>query len=259
MSLSDIAALVAKFPSLSSAEHGQLLEWVRTTPLVYGAWRPFKSLFKKVEAAALEGSPDAVLLGAFLLRMDNASAVQASTRWKATQETTFAGKTLSTSNGGFTYTVGPRQRWDYRGWRLVVAPQKGAAPTQAFDFEVREYLYHEVKKVEVKDGLLHVTCGPTYSAHRQPNPVYLVDISDPAFIHLPDHGPKNATLGYMKRRARRLLRHLSTHNSEMYLQLVLQLLRREEVRVSEAPVASLRRLRRSKLSRARRPQIHFNS
>ncbi|HEX8236671.1 MAG TPA: hypothetical protein VF600_12005 [Abditibacteriaceae bacterium] len=238
MSLSGIAALVEKFPSLSPREHEQLLQWVRTTPLVYGAWRPFKRLFKKVETATLEGSVDAALLGAFLLRMDSASATQASTRWKPTQETTFTGKTLSTTGGGFTYTVGPRQQWDGRGWRLVVTPQKGA-PGQAFDFELREYVYHEVKKVELKDGLLQVTCGPAYAYNHRPNTVYQVDVSDPTFIHLPDHGPKNATLGYMKRRARRLLRHLSTHKGELYLQIVLQLLRREDVGASAAPVSSV--------------------
>lgn len=73
-----------------------------------------------------------------------------------------------------------------------------------------------------------------FGALRDHEYVFVVDVSDPNFIYLQNEGPKPPTLQYMKRRARRILRHLSQKNPELYLQLALQLLREHGNRVLNA-------------------------
>jgi len=246
MSTSDILSIVEKFPRCSGAERNQLLDFARTTPLLYGAWKPFKQLFKKAETA-LDHDADIELLGVLLWRIDEASFARSSTRWKAVEETEARGKTKTVAGHGFTYTVGGRNRpWgDYTGWRLIVrssggqkgvvgslrralglTPQSGATTNEviAFDFDARSYIY-EVKSVSLANGELQIVCGSSYRWSGSQDRTFVVDVSDPNFIHLREDGPKPPTLQYMKRRARRVLRHLSEKNPELYLQLATRLWR----------------------------------
>lgn len=237
MPSSDIPSLVEKYPSCNAAERDQLLNFARTTPLHYGAWKHFKQLFKKVEAA-LGNKPDIELLGVLLWRIDTADFAQQNTRWKAVDATIRGSKHKSVSGGGFKYTVGPRNEWyDYSGWRLVVEPESSSvlsglkralklgasdAKTVAFDFDARTTVY-DVKKVSLENGALNILCGGTWRG--SPEQSFVVDVSDPNFIHLREDGPRIPTLQYMKRRARRILRHLNQTNSQLYLQLATRLLR----------------------------------
>ncbi|MDQ3814566.1 MAG: hypothetical protein M3347_11520, partial [Armatimonadota bacterium] len=153
--------------------------------------------------------------------------------------------THTVAGNGFTYIVGGRGTWEYTGWRLIVrstaeqkgviaalrralslAPQSGTPTSDviAFDFDARSYIY-EVKSVSLANGELQIVCGSSYRWSGSQDRTFVVDVSDPHFIHLRDDGPKTPTLQYMKRRARRVLRHLSQENPELYLQLATQLLR----------------------------------
>ena len=251
MSPASLLPFVEKFPNVSREERDLLLDFVRQTPLLYGAWKPFKKLFKKVDASFNDGQPDLEMMAAFLERIDNALWTQSSTRWKAVDAGTVGQKPKSVSGNGFTYTVGSRNNWyDYSGWRLVItseekkgvvsslrkalglAAQDEAAQSQtvAFDFDARTYIY-EVKKVSLENGELQIVCGPSWRGSQNPEYPFVVDVSDPNFIYLRDHGPKKPTLQYMKRRARRILRHLSQKNPDLYVQLAMQLLRAEGNRV----------------------------
>ncbi|HEX8832921.1 MAG TPA: hypothetical protein VF719_01910, partial [Abditibacteriaceae bacterium] len=245
MSSADIAVLVENFPSISASQRAQLLDFARTTPLTYGPWKPFKALWKKAEAQTLAGNPDVELLGALIFRIDDAQKVQPNFHWSATNETTIQGKRHTASYGSVTCTVGARRQWDSRGWRVLVSHQqeanstlgnllrraigtaKGVTPgtAQAFDFESRNHVYHEVKKVEIIDGVLKVHCNQAYYGNRQPDTIYEVNVADPNFIFPARLTPSSATFGYMKRRTRRLLRRLSAENSALYIQVVVELLR----------------------------------
>jgi hypothetical protein len=113
MSLSGIAALVEKFPHSRRLNTSNLLQWVRYHSAVYGALaNPFKRLFKKREAERWKVSPDRVLLGAFLLRLQRLSAVQSSTRWKATEITTISRKNaFDFERRGSLTLLALAQRW----------------------------------------------------------------------------------------------------------------------------------------------------
>ncbi|MBV9868174.1 MAG: hypothetical protein JO316_22700 [Abitibacteriaceae bacterium] len=245
MSVADILSLVEKFPHCTVAERGELITFARATPLHYGAWKPFKQLLKKAEAALHAGNPDVDLLGVLLNRIDSAAFTHSTTRWKAVEATTALGKTQTVRGNGFTYTVGGRRSWEYQGWRLVVSssgapggiigalrsalgltPQSSAPANEviAFDFDARSYIY-EVRSVSLLEGNLKIVCGPSWRGGADRDTTFVVDVSDPKFIHLREAGPKTPTLQYMKRRARRILRQLSQSNAELYLQLALQLLR----------------------------------
>ncbi len=251
MSPAALLPFVDKFPNVSREERDLLLDFARTTTLQYGAWKPFKQLFKKVEAALNDGHPDIEMLGVLLKRVDEAAWTQSSNRWKAVNASTVGRTPKSVEGNGFTYTIGGRNQWyDYTGWRLVVSStekkgvvsalrktlgltaQEEAAPSQtiAFDFDARQYIY-EVKTVSLDGGELRIVCGPTWRGRQNPEYTFIVDVTDPQFIHLQTDGPKKPTLQYMKRRARRILRGLSQKNPDLYLQLVLQLLREEGNRV----------------------------
>lgn len=122
MSPSALLPFVEKFPHVSPEERALLLEWARTTPLLYGAWKPFKKLFKTVEAALNDGEIDIELLGVLLKRVDEAAFTQSSTRWKAVESTQVGGKPKSVSGNGFTYTVRQRDLWyENSGCRLVIS------------------------------------------------------------------------------------------------------------------------------------------
>lgn len=238
---SDTLSLVEKFPSVTREECDRLLQFARATPLHYGAWKAFKLLFKKAEA---ELPIDSELLGVLLARIDGMSLGAQRPRWKAVEQTHLGDKSHSVSGGGFTYTVGSRSQWyDSRGWRLVItsdASAKGVlsglrkllnlsamegqgGETVAFEFEARDYI-HQPKKIALNDGELTITTGSSYNYRGAQNVefTFVVDISDPNFIHLREAGPKLPTLQYMKRRARRVLRDTSRKNPQSYLQLATQ-------------------------------------
>ncbi len=122
MSPSVLLPLVAKFPYVSPKKRALLLEWARETSLIYGEWKPFKKLFKTVEAALNDGEIDIELMGVLLHRIDEeyfdeSEMSDPSTLWKAVENTKTGQKAKSVKGGGFTYTVDSR----IRGWRLVIS------------------------------------------------------------------------------------------------------------------------------------------
>ncbi len=236
MSPSLLLPFVEKYPEVPAEERALLLEFVRFTPLSYGAWKPFKKLFKRVDAA-FSTTPDIELMAALLERIDNALFTTTSTRWTAVDATLPADKTKTVSGDGFKYSVGGRNSYyDYTGFRLVVEPQETGvlsalrrrlglaesdAKTVAFDFDSGTYIYG-IKKIGLSGGLLTISCGSDWN--KDQTSVFIVDVSDPNFIHLRNDGPKAATIQYIKRRARRILRALSQKNPELYVQLTTQFL-----------------------------------
>ena len=244
MSTSDILTLVEKFPHCDAAERTELFAFARATPLRYGAWQPFKKLFKKAESELQAGNADIELIGVLLARIDSVGYTHPTYRWQAVEATTAHGKTQTVEGNGYSYTVGGRQNWEYMGWRLVVsssgapkgiigalrsalgliAPSGSANETIAFDFDAHTYIY-QVKSVSLTEGQLQIACGPPRQGGSNRDSTFVVDVSDPNFIHLREAGPKAATLQYMKRRARRILRLVSQKQPELYLQLATQLLR----------------------------------
>jgi hypothetical protein len=237
--LERIAALVDSFPNLSSSERDTILHFAQNTPLTYGAWRHFKKLWKKAEAQALESHFDIELLSTLIARLDEAQHSQQSFRWKKTDETKLEGKQHSASEDEVSCKVGSRTRWDYRGFRVLVTHNESASggflqrifqrargedKTQVFDLEAVGYVYQQIKKVELNDGILKVHCGPSYNWNNQPDSIYEINVADANFIFPAQQTPSSATFGYMKRRARRFLRHMSTHNGEIYGQLVMRVL-----------------------------------
>ncbi len=243
MSPSDIFPLVEKFPHCTAAEREQLLNFARNTPLLYGAWKPFKQLFKKAQAQ-LPDRADIELLGVLLRRIDEAGFPSSRHSWKVVDETGVQGKKHSVVVDGVSYVVGGRSSWDYTGWRLVVTrlgtsgqgvlgalrraiDNVKATPSstvKAYDFDSHAYIY-EVKNVTLANAELSVVSGSSYRWGSSPETTFVVDVSDPEFVHIRGDGPRTPTLQYMKRRARRVLRHLSQHNPTLYLQLATQLLR----------------------------------
>ena len=233
-SLDSISPLVETFPALSAPERAILLDWTRQTPLVYGAWKPFKALYKKVEATISTSAPDLELMGALLGRLDAALIPAAVPRLQPSENHTISdGKAVTTPAA--TFTIGGRRSYDWSGFRLVA--QYGAntsglkarlenlrrvfglaanetAPTDraTWDFNGHDYI-GGIKKVGLEDGVLSIET-------QYQNKKYAIDVSDPTFPHFPNQSPLPATWQYMKRRARRLLREQSRKNPDLYWKLL---------------------------------------
>ncbi len=248
----DAASLVEQFPALSADDRIALLRWARETPLVYGAWKPFKALYKKAEAPALgsDGSVDVELLGVLLGRLDAAPIPRELPHLQPVEvPANISGR--SDSQGNITYTGTGRTRWDYSGWRLVIAIAgegvessqlrqrleglrralgltPGATPARraAWDFNARDYI-GEVKSVRLDGALLRIK-----TEYGRSSKASALDVSDPAFPHFITEAPRPATWQYMKRRARRLLRETRRKRPDVFWPLMLGALResgRDEV------------------------------
>jgi hypothetical protein len=57
-------------------ERAALLAWIRGVSLVYGPWKPFKSLYKQVEGAFADGARDDEIFAALMARLDTAPFIE---------------------------------------------------------------------------------------------------------------------------------------------------------------------------------------
>ncbi len=260
MSNPDISSLLGNYPPQTTTDRTALLDFARTTPLTYGAWKHFKKLYKLAEAPALAGGkPDVELLGILLGRID-ATPIPSVGQilLKLQNETPKSFKPQTVQKGDVSYSVGGRvgygsgrQEYDYdsAGWRLEVnngsasppagglkgllASVKSALAPQAtpskrvYDFYAREFIGSE-RKLTLDDQFLTIAV----SQYRQKNN-YRLNISDPSFIYLENSGPQAATWQYMKRRARRLLRKLSATQPALYRELLHAALRQSHAAANQ--------------------------
>lgn len=250
--ISEVLPLVETYDELSETPRRDLLEWTRQTPLNYGAWKPFKKLFKTIEARVLAGDfSDRELLIALLSRIDNASVAPSEVRaLKPVTDEKEIEETLarsghqapkSATGNGLIYTIGGAGSY-YSGWRLILRPQtpavsglteavrallsrrdaKSDAPkifgAMAWETPTKSYT-GSVESLTLDGTLLEV--GTRYGNPKQ----FTIDVSDPAFPHLLQASPNLKTIFYMKRRARRLLRHLQESSPDFYWETLLALLR----------------------------------
>ncbi len=254
MTSAEIHALVERFESLNSNERAILLDWARTVSLHYGAWQPFKRLYKTLDTRALDGknelsSDEIASLAAMMGRLDTATIAQSGPRLQAIElpEQNWPAKRAKWN--GLTLFVSGRTRYDWKGWRLLVAEDAGQSRWSesfstlrrlaglsanalgpqnesdkikniraAWDFNARDYI-GQVEKIELNGDILTIQC-----AYGGRGAQFTVDISDPAFPHLATSAPKPATWQYMKRRVRRLLRELSANQPSRYWALLKALL-----------------------------------
>ncbi|HEX8551796.1 MAG TPA: hypothetical protein VF681_09600 [Abditibacteriaceae bacterium] len=228
-------AIAQRLPAVSSSERDQILQWARETPLTYGAWKPFKKLFKILDEAARVGQPfDTELLGVFLARIDRHVPAGAMAQLVPNSEAPeIVGSSKQFHNTTHSFHVGARHPHDSSGWRVTATPLEGpphsllqsvgrklglsgaaasSAQRRTWDFNARGY--SPLKSVELKNDVLSVS---TYygDAHK-------IDVSDPDFLHFVGSGPSRETWAYLKRRARRLLRTLQTRDE--YWPLLLAML-----------------------------------
>lgn len=238
MSHSHVAQLLEKYPALNSTERASLLEFARSAPLNYGAWKHFKRLFKIVEAMALSpGSEvDIQLLGILLARIDAAPIPQSRLRLKLAEGTPQVHDAVTVRSQDAEYSIGGRKNWYYTGFRMSVRPLKpasgglrgvleklklaraeSATTLRVYDFYAHRYIGRS-QKVAVKDGVLQIETSNS-------TPALQLDVRDPEFPFFVGEGPAPATIQYMKRRGRRLLRKVSVDRSNLYLQLLGAFLR----------------------------------
>jgi hypothetical protein len=235
----DIAALIENFPPQNPGERAALLDFARTTPLNYGNWKHFKKLFKLAEASALSsGEVDIELLGILLGRIDAATIPQPTPQLKLLPDTPAMQGATSVKSADAEYSVSGRKQWDYSGFRVQVrvlkqgktgilrraleivhATTHESTATRVYDFDARQWIGYE-HKLSLKGDILEVEAR-NYN-NRKP---FRFNVGDPEFIYLDEGRPQPATWQYMKRRARRLLRKLSTQRPETYLELLAAALR----------------------------------
>ena len=254
---SEILALVERFDHLPATEHASLLAWTRKVALHYGAWQPFKRLYKTLDTRALDANRDfssdeLQLLAALMARLDVAPIAPAQPRLQPIEIPTqsFDGKTVQWQ--GLTFEISGRTNYDWGGWRLTIKqrtstsaaswrerfaaarsalkwPVKGqknqtneeakaGQVLTAWDFDARNYL-GRVDNIELKGDILQVK-----GLYASRGGTYDVDLSDPAFPHLVNANPSPATWQYMKRRVRRLLRELAADQPARYWSLLSELL-----------------------------------
>ena len=258
MTSPEILALVERYDSLNANERAALLDWVRTIPLRYGAWQPFKRLTKTLDKRALNANSefstdDVELLAALAARLDVAPIPSAQPRLQPIEIPTqkFSGQSVHWN--GLTFEVSGRSSYDWNGWRLTAKqrtstsadswqnrfaavrralhlPTKGQtiqadAASQAgeilavWDFDARTYI-GRVDNIALSENILRVKGA--YASRGED--IFDVDISDPAFPHLVTATPRPETWQYMKRRVRRLLRELSHHQPARYWTIFTALL-----------------------------------
>ena len=247
------------FPPQSEAERIALCQFARTTPLVYGPWQHFKKLYKDAEAPAFSGGEvDTELLAILLARVDDAPMPQAASGAFARLEPMESVPALATdrwaqknikraTGGGATWTIAPRkgESYDSGGWMLIRQSDAQSTPVFRRTFEnlrralgAAETASEETKTPQNATQLAwEFNAGSYIGTLRDTNlkgavltvqsdhATYELDLSDPAFPHFANQSPRPATLRYMKRRARRLLRKLSFQRPELYANLAAQMFR----------------------------------
>ncbi len=259
MSTPDISSLLGNYPPKTSTDRATLLDFARTTPLTYGSWKHFKQLYKLAEAPALAGEkPDVELLGILLGRIDAAPIPAHTTRdyLKKRPDTPRVYSPQAIKEiGGATFRVGDRHSsYDIKGWRLEVStkptvenstifskflrPLKSLLSesekqtTIVYDFRTSSRGIANDKQVYVEENFLHInTIGVNPIGYNK------INISDPNFLFIEGHGPKTATWQYMKRRARRLLRHLSESQPALYRELLQLTLRQSYLSTNRQPIS----------------------
>lgn len=269
MSTPDISSLLGNYPPKTSTDRATLLDFARTTPLTYGAWKHFKQLYKLAEAPALAGEkPDVELLGILLGRIDGAPIPAHTTRdyLKLRPDTPKAHAAKEIKLGNTTFRVGGRwgaiSHWgggewtsDITGWRLEVISGQIAAndsginkllagfksllsspkkeiTTTVYDFRSSRRAIGNEWQLSLEGNFLHVDVMEV-----NPPSNSTINISDPNFLFLEGHGPKTATWQYMKRRARRLLRHLSDTQPALYRELLQRALRQSYLSTNRQPIS----------------------
>ena len=65
-----------QFPPADADARAELIEWIRSAPLVYGPWQTFKRLYKDAETAFANGTREPEVLAALLARFDAQSLDQ---------------------------------------------------------------------------------------------------------------------------------------------------------------------------------------
>jgi hypothetical protein len=230
---SSVFPLVEQFARLDAQSKHELLLWVRSAPPLYGAWKSLKKLFKLLdEKTRSEFSPlddaDVALLAALMRRIDDASPVARSWKWRSNEGALPRGgrDTYDVSRGDFTMQVGAHPANSWRGWSLFVAP-RGQGSGTVWSYDHSDYSGGP-SKATLSNGVVTVT-----SRYRDLK--WQVDVSDPTFPHIVGDGPRAATWAYVKRRSRRLLRRLQDSQPDLYWRVLLAFLR-EAPSQNPAPV-----------------------
>ncbi len=225
-------ALAERLETLSPTERDGLLEWTRRTELSFGPWRSWKKVLKIMDARALEGREvDIELLGALLWRVDCHLPGAREHTWRKVAEPgewRAYGRIAEVKSETHRFRIARNAAVGYRCWEVRVSPLSNPVPVTpvqpghstvtasiegevTWRFEGTEY-YGDFKNVKITNNIL--------SFDGQYRGSYQVDVSDLSFLHIVGDGPSNATWGYLKRRARRLMRKLAAHNPERFWQVL---------------------------------------
>lgn len=161
------------YPPESDRDRETLLRFVRETPLVYGSWNVFKSLYKKVEA---DPNTDPILLAAMIARIEDARAGTGR-------------KNAHVNLGDIQYVQGCAVVGDYLFvtgspyyWTKSLSvfrrnPNNANKVTSVTTLEISSDYYYTIESVVVCGSLL---CYIVRSSSRSDNKtLQIVDISDP--------------------------------------------------------------------------------
>lgn len=235
LALPDASApiLAERLDALSAEERTLLLDWARRAELSFGPWRSWKKVLKIADTRALQGQAvDTELLGALLWRVDTHTPEARDHTWKKIEDAqpwrTY-GRIVQAQSETHRFRIARNSAVGYRCWEVRVSPlSTPAAPALpgrrnnsgdevvpgevTWRFEGSEYA-GDFKNAKIQGSIL--------SFEGQYRGSYRIDISDLSFLHIVGDGPSNATWGYLKRRARRLMRKLAARNSELFWQVLV--------------------------------------
>jgi hypothetical protein len=211
----------------------ELLEWVRRAPLVYGHWRGWKQLFKRLDTAALDGRvEDPQVLAAILWRADVLVPPARPHRWKKVENATEwrnYDRVAEARSVTHRFRVGANNNVSYKCWEVRVSPL--SAPLQNNKPRPEDEVTWRCYGQDYNSGFKNAKVeGGRLKFEGQYRGRFEVDISDHSFLHIVDDGPSQATWGYVKRRARRLMRKLHRQNPALFWQM-LNLYTRENAAV----------------------------
>lgn len=169
------------YPPESDTDRETLLRFVRETPLVYGSWNVFKSLYKRVEA---DPNADPILLAAMIARIEDARA--GTGRQYTDVDLGGMQHVLGCSAAGeHLFMTGGRYYWDAK--ELFIFRRNTSNPNQPIFVTALRLFEDYATRIESSVLCGNLLCCLTGTSQRSDNKTLLiVDVSDPTYPRL--HG-----------------------------------------------------------------------